>query len=336
MDIMIVSHFFTFLCIDNGRIYQANICDFKENQARIASVTDIVHCGYAITPLAGQTGIAFTKGTLFMSALPDGSVTHVPHLLGWERFRVFDRYRPFQVPSLRASGEIPRIIHQTDSCSFVREQFKKNSNAIRAVNTDCDYIFYSEKDRHDFIYNHFGWEILNFYMKIHPAYGAARADLFRYLCIYKCGGIYLDMKSGTEKPFSNIIRDRDEILLSCWDSKKSDRFHGWGRGAEISHAKNGEFQQWFIISRPGNRLLEKVINQVLANIALYEESIHGVGRQAVFQTTGPYAFTRAILTNLNNTHYRIIDSEMEGIIYNNITNYEKTSRYDMNRFSLTI
>jgi mannosyltransferase OCH1-like enzyme len=71
---------------------------------------------------------------------------------------------------------------------------KRNCRAIEALNPDFSYRFYDDRDRESLIGDAYGEAILAGYRRIDPAFGAARADLFRYLCVYHCGGVYLDVK----------------------------------------------------------------------------------------------------------------------------------------------
>lgn len=266
-------------------------------------------------------------GWCILSPQPDGTVAHAARPLGWEQFRFCDGGEPLQVAPVDEGTTIPKIIHQTEEPSTIREQFIPNINQLKRLNKGYKYIYYSEKDRHDFIYQHYGWDILKVYLRINPRYGAVRADLFRYLCLYRYGGIYLDMKSGCDRPFSDIIQQNDTLLLSHWMSAQSTRYHSFGRSPVIGHLPYGEFQQWFMISAPGHKLIKNVIDQVISNIMLYDERIFSVGKDAVLGLTGPHAFTRALMNHVTSDNARLIDSEREGIIYEQVEPYERLTDY---------
>ena len=51
----------------------------------------------------------------------------------------------------------------------------------------------------NYIRREYGESILSCYLRIDPVYGAARADLFRYLLLYRTGGVYLDIKSAARR-----------------------------------------------------------------------------------------------------------------------------------------
>jgi mannosyltransferase OCH1-like enzyme len=103
----------------------------------------------------------------------------------------------------------------------VPEELKENMNHIRRVNPEYQYRFYSNDDCDDYISTYFSKEILSAYRSINSSYGAARADLFRYLVIYQEGGVYLDLKSSTTLPLSTVLLDDDKYILSNWDNSPS-------------------------------------------------------------------------------------------------------------------
>lgn len=186
---------------------------------------------------------------------------------------------------------------------------------LRAVNSGWQYRYWSDKEVHDFIYDAYGWEVLRLFLRINPRYGAARADLFRYLCIYHFGGVYLDIKSGGSVDLGEVIRAEDVYLLSQWHNAPRGRHPGWGLHPELADVPGGEYQNWFIIAAAGHPFLEGVIRAVLANLAEYREERDGTGRLAVLRMTGPIAYTKAIHPLLSAHEYRLFDAEAAGLRY---------------------
>ena len=219
----------------------------------------------------------------------------------------------------RPRGEsIPKVIHVTfPDKQTLPEAIRSNLAFIRQLNPDHELRLYDNVDCEFFIENHYGKEILNVYLLIDPDYGAARADLFRYLCIYQAGGVYLDCKSRPLKPFSSVVRPDDRYIIAQWNSKVSNgRYVGWGDQKALRHVGGGEFQQWHVIGCAGHPFLKSVINRVLRNIVVYSPFLHGHGRAAVIHTTGPTAYTLAILPILSCYPHRRVDIEAEfGISY---------------------
>lgn len=68
---------------------------------------------------------------------------------------------------------------------------------MAAANPGWEHRLYNSAKAERFIADHYGVGTLAAYLRIGPEYGAARADLLRYLVIYKHGGVYLDLQSGS-------------------------------------------------------------------------------------------------------------------------------------------
>jgi mannosyltransferase OCH1-like enzyme len=213
------------------------------------------------------------------------------------------------------SRAIARTIHQTYRTDDVPAAFAAGVARLRSHNPGWTYRYWSDRDVHDFIDDVYGWAVLSLYLRINPRYGAARADLFRYLCIYHYGGVYLDIKSGGAVVLDRLIMPEDSYILSQWNNAGSRRFRNWGLHPELAHIKGGEFQQWHVIAAAGHPFLERVIDAVLGNIAAYAEGRDGTGRMAVLRTTGPIAYTRAIHAMLSTYPHRFVDVEAAGLRY---------------------
>src|ERR1700723_370599 len=96
---------------------------------------------------------------------------------------------------------IPRIIHQTvPDKANLDDLISQNILHLKSMNRAWDYRLYDDKDCARFIADRYGAVMLSYYESITPRYGAARADLFRYLLIYEYGGVYLDIKSTIINP----------------------------------------------------------------------------------------------------------------------------------------
>lgn len=203
---------------------------------------------------------------------------------------------------------IPKIIHQTFYSRVLPSIIQENISKLKELNSGWEYRFYDENDICEFILNTYGVDILNYYNKIDPRYGAARADFFRYLLIYKEGGVYLDIKSSADMPLDSVLKKEDCYLLSGWKNGKGEEFEGIGIYPEISHIKGGEFQQWYIISAPRHPFLTAVIERVIDNIYRYNPVQHGTGAMGVLRLTGPLAYSLAIYPLLSKCKHRFLDS----------------------------
>lgn len=264
----------------------------------------------------------------FLSAHPGGNISFTRNQAGWEVFRTIDMHalismkkEKLSIPIKQTNYKVSKIIHQIGNESEIPEIFLENVDFIKKTNPGWEYRYWSEKDRHDFIYTYYGWDILKYYLSINRAYGAARADFFRYLCIYQMGGVYLDLKSRNSKPFDAILQEDDEYLLSQWDHSEGSPFRNWGLGPEINFIPGGEYQQWHIIARSGHPFLENVIESTISRIRHYSEALYSTGRLGVLRVTGPYVYSTAIFPILNQHKHRIFDYEKAGLVYSCVHNH---------------
>jgi hypothetical protein len=216
---------------------------------------------------------------------------------------------------------IPRTVYQTYRTRQLSPELEANVRHIQTLNPGWKYRFFDDEAISLFIGNEYGRDVLARYDQLNRSYGAARADLFRYLLLYRFGGVYLDIKSGLFRPLDEIVTAHDRFILSHWN-QCSDRA-GWGEHAAIAHVPGGEYQQWHIISAPGHPFLRAVIVSVLAGVESYRPWRHGVGRQSVLTITGPIAYTRAIFPLLDHHPHRKFASEEElGLRYSFMPDFE--------------
>ena len=210
---------------------------------------------------------------------------------------------------------IPKIIHQTMSDKNTLDDLAtRNIVKLKSLNKGWEHRLYDDGERRKFILDRYGEEMLQYYEKIDPLYGAARADLFRYLALYEYGGVYLDIKSTANRSFDEVLRDDDAYLLSHWRNRPGDKYEGWGIYPNIDGVKD-EYQQWHIIASPGHPFLAAVIEKVRQNIDRYNPFIHDVGRKGVVRLTGPIAYTSAIGPIEGFHAHRLIDIEDLGFEY---------------------
>jgi hypothetical protein len=213
------------------------------------------------------------------------------------------------IPVLAEGERIPQIIHQTYHSNELPPVLKENVARIRAMNPDWEYRFYDDEAVSAFIKTSYGTKVLAYFNRIDSSYGAARADLFRYLLLYKLGGVYLDIKGTFKKPLRDVLLVNDRYLLSTWRNGKGEKFEGVGQHEELRQFEHGEFQQWYIVASPGHPFLRAVIEGIFRNIDVYNPILHGVGGKGVFRVTGPIAYTLAIAPLLNLHQHRFADSD---------------------------
>jgi mannosyltransferase OCH1-like enzyme len=201
---------------------------------------------------------------------------------------------------------IPRIIYQQISDKKnLHPVFLENASKIRDMNEGWSYHLFDKDDRYDFLGKHFGSDILRLYERINPRLGVVQADFFKYLLMYKTGGLYLDIKSSTTKKLNDILFADDRYILSHWRAP----FVGWGTHRELDKfGPEGEYQQWYILAEPGHPYLEAVIETVCRNIYNYNSVRDGFGKIAILRMTGPIAYTLAIKRALKTGNHRLVEN----------------------------
>jgi len=222
------------------------------------------------------------------------------------------------IPYFPQYSGIPKIIYQIffSPNETVPPVIQANVDRIRALNIGWRHVLYDASGMAEFISVNYGPNMLSYYNRINDKYGAARADLFRYLLMYKEGGVYLDIKASLERSLDTSLRDDDVYLLARWQNGKADQFKGWGLHDGLKHYGGQEFQQWHIMAAPGHPFLRAVIERVLQNIDNYNPVWHQTGRSGVLWLTGPIAYTLAIAPLMQQHKYRLVASHEDlGLIY---------------------
>ncbi len=213
------------------------------------------------------------------------------------------------VKERKQGTHIPKVIHQVYSDSNLPEPLQDNVNRLKSNNPNWSHLLYDDESMLAYVKQEYP-EIYPYYIKIDPAYGACRADLFRYLLIYNEGGAYFDIKSGTNKPLDELVKSDDVYILAHWPKtvKKT------GHHPAIPNP-NGELQQFHILATRGHPFLKAVIDHVCRNIERYNPIIHGPGA-SVMAVSGPIVYTNVISPLLNKYPCRLSYNHEElGIYY---------------------
>lgn len=225
------------------------------------------------------------------------------------------------LPNIPLGDHIPKHIYQTYKSKEIADPtLRDNVRHLQEINPGWEYSLYDDADIEAFILSEYGEKVYSYYQRINPRYGAARADLFRYLLLYRYGGVYLDLKSSLLRPLDEVLHPDDRYILSHWDNLPGQRYEVYGRFKELdSYLPRGEYQQWYIIAAQGHPFLRAVILRVLYNIDHYHPWTKGVGLWGTVKTTGPLAYTQAIyetIQHMPDVPYRFLESALDlGIEY---------------------
>lgn len=214
------------------------------------------------------------------------------YLAAWQEYNSPKHYLPHTTfalstdrassPSSTLSPRIPRKLHQI----YIHRTGKMNVELLetceinRNMNPEFEYHVYSSDDIQR-ILTEFAPDIKPLYDSLIPP--AFKADLFRYLILYKEGGVYMDCKSSTIRPLRDFIPDNvgfvcfRDILPGC-------------------------IQNGFLASTPGHPLIKGILDQACANI---RKRFYG---KYTFDITGPSMCGRVFHQLLG---HKIIDSPID-------------------------
>lgn len=176
---------------------------------------------------------------------------------------------------------------------------------MKADNPGWEHRLYSLPAMREWILANCGRAMLDRFDSIAPGYGAAKADLFRYLAMERDGGLYLDVKITVDRPLDELVQS-GRYLLTQWDNGAGEPHEGWGFHPELRAIVGGEYIQGCIAAPPASHIIRAVIDEVCARLDAYDPATRGVGRNAVLSTTGPIAYSLAVERTRHDAPHQII------------------------------
>ena len=176
---------------------------------------------------------------------------------------------------------IEKNIFQTWKEKQLHPLIQEKIDNIKKQNSDYKYYLYDDKDMDDFVNKHYNGEISEYYNKLNII--VAKADFWRYLVLYKYGGIYLDIDSTINKPLNELINEKDQAIITTEGNRKPYVNVQWGMIFSKEHP-----------------ILKKTIELVCDNIK------NNRFPNDVWKMTGPYVFTMAI----NEIHKELFNKEL--------------------------
>ena len=185
--------------------------------------------------------------------------------------------------------KITNKIYQTWYTNNINEIIKQKINTFLEINPGYEYNFYNDEDMDSFIGKNFSGDIIDCYNKLNIR--AAKADFWRYLILYKEGGIYIDIDSIITKPLDSLILNNDDAIISVEDIYTKD-------GGKKNYCIN-----WAMMFSKEHPILKKTIDFLINNVK------NNIYPNNIYKTTGPAVLTRAINYIHLKTYNEIIDIE---------------------------
>jgi mannosyltransferase OCH1-like enzyme len=109
---------------------------------------------------------------------------------------------------------IPKIIWQTYESEYkdLPPLALECANSWQEKNPDWEYRYVSGKERAEFVLNNFGQEWFNVYNSYKA--NILRADLWRYMCLYINGGLYVDLDILCKESIENFFNLSHNFIAS--------------------------------------------------------------------------------------------------------------------------
>jgi len=172
---------------------------------------------------------------------------------------------------------IPKTIHQTGKTRSLSKDLRKYQISWIKHNPEYKYQFYDDDDCEQFVRNHFP-SLLQTY-KNFPV-PVQRADFFRYLVVYECGGIYADLDVECYRSIDSLIQSESAIFsIETKITQKRQNELGYNCPHQITNA--------IFAAEPKNEFLHQVIKRALKYSTLQVENPTDVE-----DSTGPRMLTR--------------------------------------------
>jgi mannosyltransferase OCH1-like enzyme len=150
---------------------------------------------------------------------------------------------------------------------------------MKSINPEYTHMIYDDYEIDEFVNDVYPGEISKAYNKLNIV--VAKVDFWRYLILYKFGGIYLDMDSTITESLDKLISLDSDAIIS-------------------PEGNPNKYCQWCLIFNKNHPILEKTIQYVVENI---EKNLYP---NDIINMTGPGVYSRAI----NDVHEEFFNQKL--------------------------
>lgn len=186
---------------------------------------------------------------------------------------------------------IPKTIWQTykDDFKLLPVQAQRCANTWKKQNRDYKYFYMSDKEAAETILKDYGQEWYDLFVSV--PIGVVRGDIFRYLMIYKYGGVYSDIDTVCQIPISEWIQG---------PIGQQDSYNAVFSAEIFKDDINKPYRicQWTFAASPGMEIFKNIIDKVKHQLEVIDwNSITDIN-SAVHYISGPDIFSLAILESM--------------------------------------
>lgn len=181
---------------------------------------------------------------------------------------------------------IPKIIWQTykDPFDQLQPYMLDAVNTWKTLNPEYEYRYMDDSQAAQFILEEYGQEWHDLFVGL-PV-GVMRGDLWRYMIIYKYGGIYTDLDTECLNPINTWLNEEYEMIV-CPET-------------------NLHFCQWTFAASAGNPILKSVLDTIKEKLI---NPTYG-SPHFVHTHTGPAIWTEGIMEALDIKVDNLIDDHL--------------------------
>lgn len=181
---------------------------------------------------------------------------------------------------------IPKIIWQTykDPYDSLAPYMKDAMNTWTTMNPEYDHRYMDDSEAADFVRNEYGQEWYELFIGL-PV-GVMRGDVWRYLVIYKYGGVYADLDTECLAPISSWMLE-DKQFIVCPETSE-------------------HFCQWTFAAVAGSPILKSVIDLIKERISNPRYDT----QHFVHTHTGPAVWTDGIMKIMDIKLNNLIDDHL--------------------------
>jgi hypothetical protein len=168
---------------------------------------------------------------------------------------------------------IPKVIYRSWFTQNLPSKVEKSVKKLIKDNPSYEHIIYTDAQIHDYVNANFEKNITSAFNSL--GHIVPKVDFWRYLILYRNGGVYVDIDSSINVPLNNIINENDEAIISAENN-------------------DDNFVQWALFFKKEHPILKEVIDIVVHNISnnLYPNYL--TNAEDLIKLTAGGAFTKAI------------------------------------------
>lgn len=193
-------------------------------------------------------------------------------------------------------GSIPKIIWQTCSSKYqeLPEYVKLCSDSWKQNNEGWDYRYLTHEDCYAMLLENYDQRTADIYSQIdHPQ---IKADFWRYLTLYKFGGIYIDIDVISFEKIDSYITDKEAFFVKI-GTYLTDREY--------------EYAMWFFGCKPESPIIKDVIDSMMQKLnkldtykkASWQETGYPVWNPSIDKYTNEDWFSLHHIDDLPMHHY---------------------------------